>query len=223
MYSAYRLFLLVALLGVILPLWSQNSEHPQKDSEEKMEDLPALPAQQQGAAIAEEVRVGETDFQNQKIPHILLQPIYKYPPLELNNNKDREQYNRLVANVKKLLPIAKMVRITVVETYEYLETLPDKKAKQAHINKVEKDLKKEYSPMLSNLTRSQGRLLVKLIDRECGTSGYHIAQAFIGSFRANIYQGLGFIIGLNLNKKYDAQGDDRFTERVIRLVEAGQI
>ena len=77
--------------------------------------------------------------------------------------------------------------------------------------------------MLKKMSRSQGRLLIKLVDRECNMSGYNIAQAFIGSIRANLYQGISFIFGLNLNKKYDPEGDDRYTERVVRLVESGQI
>ena len=54
-------------------------------------------------------------------------------------------------------------------------------------------------------------------------SGYNIAQAFIGAAKANVYQGIGYLFGLNLNKKYDPEGDDRMTERVIRLVESHQI
>ena len=119
--------------------------------------------------------------------------------------------------------MAKLVRLTVIETYEYLETLPTKKERMEHISRVEAGLKKEYTPRLKKLTRSQGKLLVKLIDRECNQTGYDIAQAFIGSLRANVYQGIAFVFGQSLNKHYDPEGDDKYVERVVRMVESGQL
>ncbi|MCF0236595.1 MAG: DUF4294 domain-containing protein [Bacteroidaceae bacterium] len=206
--------LLLFLLSLLpLGLWAQND----------IGELPAPKPDELGPALSVNVQVGRTLYKGDSIPHIIMPTLHKYPPVEFRTAKEREQYIRLVANVKKLLPLAKMVRITVVETYEYLETLPDKKARQAHIDAVERELKKEYQPVVDKLTRSQGRLLIKLVDRECNSTGYNIAKAFIGSFRANIYQGLSFIFGLNLNKHYDPEGDDRFTERVVRMVESGQI
>ena len=206
--------LLLFLLSLLpLGLWAQND----------IGELPAPKPDELGPALSVNVQVGRTLYKGDSIPHIIMPTLHKYPPVEFRTAKEREQYIRLVANVKKLLPLAKMVRITVVETYEYLETLPDKKARQAHIDAVERELKKEYQPVVDKLTRSQGRLLIKLVDRECNSTGYNIAKAFIGSFRANIYQGLSFIFGLNLNKHYDPEGDDRVTERVVRMVESGQI
>ena len=175
------------------------------------------------AAVPMKLRVRKAYYEGDSIPHIIMPTLYQYPPLTFKNEKERENYNRLVRNVKKVLPLAKMVRMTIVETYEYLGTLPNDEARRQHISAVERGLKREYTPVLKKMTRSQGRLLVKLVDRECNMSGYNIAQAFIGSFRANFYQGIAFIFGLNLNKKYDPEGDDRYTERVVRLVESGQI
>ncbi|MBR1594646.1 MAG: DUF4294 domain-containing protein [Alloprevotella sp.] len=170
-----------------------------------------------------QIQQGKTFYQGDSIPEFILPPLYKYPPLEFKNDRERDEYNRLVANVKRLLPIAKLARYTLLETYEYMETLPDKKARQAHIDLVEQELKREYGPMVKRLSRQQGRLLVKLIDRECNQTGYAIAKAFIGTFRANVYQGIGLLFGNSLNKHYDPEGDDRMTERVVRLVESGQL
>ena len=170
-----------------------------------------------------QIQQGKTLYRGDSIPEFILPTLYKYPPLEFKNDRQREEYNRLVANVKRLLPIAKLARYTLLETYEYMETLPDKKARQAHIDLVEQELKREYGPMVKRLSRQQGRLLVKLIDRECNQTGYAIAKAFIGTFRANVYQGIGLLFGNSLNKHYDPEGDDRMTERVVRLVESGQL
>lgn len=175
------------------------------------------------AALPVYVQVGKTEWQGDSIPEIITPIVYKYDKLVFKNEKKRREYNRLVANVKKLLPIAKLARYTIIETYEYMETLPDKKAREAHIKRVEADLRKKYTPMVKKMSRTQGRLLVKLVDRECNQTGYQIAKAFVGPFKAGIYQGIGLLFGNSLNKHYDPEGDDRMTERVVRLVESGQL
>ena len=169
------------------------------------------------------VQVGKVKYKGDSIPHVILPTLYKYPPMEFKNEAERQEYNRLVSNIKLLLPLAKLVRYTIIETYDYLRLLPDKKSRQAHIDRMEADLKRRYGPMIRKLTRSQGRLLLKLIDRECNQTGYNIAKAFIGSFRANLYQSIGLLFGNSLSRHYDPNGDDRYTERVVRLVESGQI
>ena len=173
-------------------------------------------------AMVYNVQVGKVAYKGDSIPHIILPTLQKYPPLFLRSDRDRKRYNRLVYNVKKLLPLAKVAKLTVLETYEFMETLPpDQRA--AHLERVEAGLKKQYGPTIKHLTRSQGRLLVKLIDRECNQTGYSIAKAFIGSFKANAYQALAFCFGQSLTKKYDPEGDDYFTERVVKMVESGQL
>lgn len=187
------------------------------------EELPDTKGQENEVAVPAYLKVERAYYRGDSIPYITTQTVWKYGPMTFKNDKERDQYNRLVRNVKLLLPYAKEARQLVLETYEVLRILPDEKSKKAHINAVEKELKRTYEPVFRKLTRSQGRLLVKLIDRECNMSGYNIAQAFIGATKANLYQGLGFLFGINLNKKYDPEGDDRMTERVIRLVESHQI
>ena len=127
----------------------------------------------------------------------------------------------MVYNVKKTLPIAKTVNKTIQETYEYLETLPTKKEKDAHIKAVEKGVKKQYTPQMKKLTYSQGKLLIKLVDRECNQNSYEIVKAFLGPFKAGFYQTFAALFGASLKKEYDAEADDKMTERVVRMIEAG--
>lgn len=181
------------------------------------------PVEEPSPAVPLHVQVGKVPYRGDSIPDIIMPTLYKYAPPTFKSEKERQNYTRLVKNVKLLLPMAKLVRITVIETYEYLETLPTKKERMEHISRVEAGLKKEYAPRLKKLTRSQGKLLVKLIDRECNQTGYDIAQAFIGSLRANVYQGIAFVFGQSLNKHYDPEGDDKYVERVVRMVESGQL
>ena len=88
---------------------------------------------------------------------------------------------------------------------------------------VEKSIKKEYTPRMKKLTYSQGKLLIKLIFRECNSSSYNLIQAFLGPVKAGFYQAFAWTFGASLKKSYDPEGVDRLTERVVLQVEAGQL
>ena len=194
-------------------------------SAQTVPDVDDVPDSDEPPAINLEIKVmhARAFYGGASVAHIVLPTFYKYPPLNFKNQKERDRYNRLVANVKRLLPLAKLARYTVIETYDFIQTLPTKKERAEHLKRVEEGLKKQYTPTLKKLTRSQGRLLVKLIDRECGQTGYDIAQAFIGAFKANMYQAIAFCFGNSLTKRYDPKGEDRYIERVVRMVESGQL
>lgn len=169
------------------------------------------------------VKVGKALVDNDSIQYVELNTLYVYPKLTFKDEKQRQAYNRLVANIKKVLPIAKEVNSIIVETYEYLQKLPDKKSKDEHMKRVEKGIRKEYTPRMKKLTYSQGKLLIKLVYRECNSSSYQLIQAFLGPIRAGFYQAFASLFGASLTKKYDPEGVDKYTERIVRQVEAGQI
>ncbi len=169
------------------------------------------------------VKVGKALVNNDSIQYVELNTLYVYPKLTFKDERQRQAYNRLVANIKKVLPIAKEVNSIIVETYEYLQTLPDKKSKDEHMKRVEKGIRKEYTPRMKKLTYSQGKLLIKLVYRECNSSSYQLIQAFLGPIRAGFYQAFASLFGASLTKKYDPEGVDKYTERIVRQVEAGQI
>ncbi len=202
---------IVAVLFLLLPFASLAQEPAKAQTEVEEVEVPII------------TQVGTAQYEGKTIPHVIFPTLPKYAPMQFSSDKEREEYNRLVYNVKKVLPWAKLAKLTIIETYEYLETLPDKRSRDEHIKRVEAGLKEQYTPALKKLTRSQGKLLIKLVNRECNMTGYNIAKAFIGSFKANLYQGIAVLFGNSLNKKYDPEGDDRYTERVVRMVEAGVI
>ena len=139
------------------------------------------------------------------------------------DQKERQQYNKLVRDVKRTLPYARLIYETLIETYEYIETLPDEKSKQAHLKRMEKELYAQYKPELKKLTLSQGKLLIKLVDRECHQSSYNLAKAYLGSFRAGFWNIFAGMFGASLKTKYDPNGKDALTERVVLLVQCGAI
>lgn len=154
---------------------------------------------------------------------IYLKDFIKYSPMRHTNAREVVEYNRLVRDVKRTLPFAKEVARIIIETYEYMETLPDHKARQKHLEKMEKHLKDEYTPKMKKLTRSQGQLLMKLIDRETNSSSYHIVESFMGSFKAFTYNVFAGLFGNSLKKRYNPYDDDKMVERVAVLVEQGVI
>lgn len=169
------------------------------------------------------VRVGKVLEDGDSIQYVEMNNVYVFAPLTFKSAKQRNAYNRLVYNVKKVLPLAKEVNRAIIETYEYLQTLPNQKAREEHLKLVEKSIKEQYTPRMKKLTLSQGKLLIKLIYRETNSSSYQLVQAFLGSSKATFYQTFAWMLGASLKKEYDPQGKDRLTERVVRLVEAGQL
>lgn len=174
-------------------------------------------------AFVPTVKVGKVLDRGDSIQFMELSNVYVYPPIEFKNKRQANSYMRLVRNVKIVLPIAKDVRYLLIETAEFLETLPTKKAKEEHMKRVEASIFKEYKPKMKKLTYSQGKLLIKLIHRECNSSSYEAIQAFMGPVRAGFWQAFAWAFGASLKKTYDPEGTDRLTERVVLMVEAGQI
>lgn len=207
------LFLICLMLGTTLRIAAQNDEtHPENRDVDM--DSPTFEPM---------VKVGKVLQGKDSIQYVEVNNVYVYPEPVFKNAKQRMAYNRLVYNVKKVLPIAKEVRKIIIETGEYLETLPNKRAKDAHMKLVEKGIKEEYTPRMKKLTYAQGKLCIKLVYRECNSSSYQLIQAFLGPVRAGFYQAFAWAFGASLTKKYDPNGVDRLTERVVRQVESGQI
>jgi len=169
------------------------------------------------------VKVGKVLEGGDSIQYMEMNNVYVFPPVTFSSKRQQNAYMRLVKNVKTVLPIAKEARMIMMETAEYLETLPNKEAKDEHMKRVEKSIMKEYKPRMKKLTYSQGKLLIKLIYRESNSSGYELIQAFLGPVRAGFYQAFAWAFGASLKKEYDPEGVDRLTERVVLMVEAGQL
>ena len=162
-------------------------------------------------------------YKGDTIPSLKLPTIYVYKPLTFKNDRERQNYYRLVRDVKKTLPLAKEITQMVIETYEYMETLPNDKARSKHIKRVEKGLKEQYTPVMKKLTFNQGKLLIKLVNRETQSSSYELVKSFMGSFKAGFYQTFASLFGASLKKEYHPEAEDALTERVIILVESGQL
>lgn len=168
------------------------------------------------------VKVGKTLVDGDSIQYMEMSPVYVYPEPTFKSKRQQQAYMRLVKNVKTVLPLAKEVRQIIIETAEFTETLPPEERSE-HLKRVEQAIVKEYKPKMKKLTFSQGKLLIKLVDRECNSTAYEAMQAFIGPVRSGMWQAFAWMFGASLKKGYDPEGVDRLTERVVLMVEAGQI
>ena len=162
------------------------------------------------------VKVSKTLVDGDSIQYMELSNVY------FKSKRQQQSYMRLVKNVKKVLPLAKQVRQIIIETAEFTETLPPSE-RDAHLKRVEQAIVKEYKPQMKKLTFSQGKLLIKLVDRECNSTAYEAMQAFIGPVRSGMWQAFAWMFGASLKKGYEPEGTDRLTERVVLMVEAGQL
>ena len=208
-----RLLLLTGTLMATLSCMAQETRLKDRVAEVDMDSPTFVPT----------VKVGKVFEGGDSIQYMEMNNVYVFPPVSFESKKQAAAYMRLVKNVKTVLPIAKEANIIMMETAEYLETLPNKKAREEHMKRVEQSILKEYKPRMKKLTYSQGKLLIKLVYRESSSSGYELIQAFLGPVRAGFYQAFAWAFGASLRKKYDAEGVDRLTERVVLMVEAGQL
>ena len=127
-----------------------------------------------------------------------------------------------MANVKKVLPIAKEVNRIIIETYEYLQTLPDKKARDAHMKLVEEKHTQGVHATYEEAVLSAGKAAHKTCLPRVQLVVLPVIQAFLGH-TGRILSGVAMLFGASLTKKYEPEGIDRLTERVVLMVEAGQL
>ena len=154
-----------------------------------------------------------------------IRDIYVYPPLKFKNKKEEEFYWKTVRDVRKTLPYAKLAFATLCETYEYIQTIPDKKQREKHLKTLEHDIFEKYKPVVKKMTKNQGKVMLKLIFRETDQTGYSIVKAFLGSFRAGFWQTFGRFFGMNLKAgfKPDKNREDAIIDRVVTLIEQGAL
>ncbi len=151
---------------------------------------------------------------------VYMAPVFRYK----NGAVDRvRNYEKLVYNLKKVYPIAKEANRLLRETEKKMLAIKSKSEQKAYIKQMEDQLKKQYTPVLKSMTYSQGKLLIKLIDRETDHTSYELVKELRGSFSAFFWQSVARIFGANLKDAYDAEGDDKMVEQLIIMIEAGMI
>ena len=155
------------------------------------------------------------------MPSINLPEFTCFGEYPTKNKKQYEAWTRTKYNVKKVYPYAILAAAKLKEYDLILERLPNEKSKKAYMKVAEKELKEQFGAQLKDLTISQGRVLLKLIDRETGNTSYSILKDYRGGFQAFMWQSVAKLFGNNMKAEYDPKGEDAMIEQAIRLVEAG--
>ena len=156
------------------------------------------------------------------IPYIELKPMTFLAPRIFASRREEVRYTRLVHNVKRVYPYAKLAGIKYEEYNKLLAALPEGQRRKA-AREIENQIKDEFEGDLRRLTISQGHILIKLIDRETQNTSYDVVRDFRGAFSAVFWQSLGRLFGYNLKVEYDPYGDDKLIEEIVLLIEQGLI
>ena len=152
-----------------------------------------------------------------------MQDVYVYPKMVFKNKKQERFYWRTIRDVKKTLPFAKAITQEMILADQQLASLESDKERRKWWRQHEKYLFKKYEKDFRSMTASQGQMLMKLMDRESDRTSYDIIKHYRGKASANFWQFVAKLFKNDLKEEYDANDKDRIVERVINLVEAGQL
>ena len=166
---------------------------------------------------------GSTVFEEDTIPLVQMEEIVVFPPLKFKNRRQYRRYTKLVRDLKKVYPYAQLAKKKLDEMEKEFNELKTEQERKRYVKTVEKQLMDEFGDELKKLTITQGRLLLKLIDRETGSTSYELLKELRGSFSAVFWQAIARIFGSNLKSEYDAFGEDYLIERIVIQIEHNQL
>ena len=162
-------------------------------------------------------RNGET------MPEIAIDDIYVRKKMGIKGRFKWWRHQRLVYNVKKVYPYSILIKTKLVDLSDTLIFIQNEKDRSKYLRRYEKGIFKDYEGDMRKMTITQGRILIKLIDRETQNTSYALIKDYRGSLTAVFWQGIARIFGTNLKSEYDPEGEDYLIEKVILEIEAGRI
>jgi Lhr-like helicase len=161
--------------------------------------------------------------QGDTIPYIELPTIRFFAPRVFTSRQEEARYLRLVRNVKRVYPYAKLAGVKFDEYSQMLSGIKSESEKKRITKNIEQQIRTEFEGELRKLTITQGHILIKLIDRQTQHSSYDVLKDFRGTLTAVFWQSFGRLFGYNLKNKYDPNGEDWLIEEIVRMIEAGVI
>lgn len=157
------------------------------------------------------------------IPYVDMKNVVVLPPMDIKTLTELVGYGRLVYNVKKVYPYAKIAAAKLTEYEHVLDSIPTEKGRRKFLKIAEKDLKARFENEIKDLNFTQGKILIKLVYRQTGNSTFDIVRELRGSFNAFIYQTLARIFGYDLKSQYDPEGSDKAIEHIVQLIDEGTL
>jgi hypothetical protein len=201
-----RLFIICMLLLFCVGGYSQTGEVSAPDSTQSIFNV-----------------LKTATYDGQTYPLVELNEITVYGKMPRGVRFNYRRHARLVYNVRRVYPYALLVRNEVGRVNRLLETMPNKKDQNNFLQQYEKDIFKEYEDDMKKLTFSQGKILIKLIERETQNTSFDLIRQYRGKFSATFWQSIARIFGADLKADYDPAGEDYLIEQVIIEIEAGRL
>lgn len=156
------------------------------------------------------------DSRGDSVLYLQLVPVNIY-----HRKRDLKNYERMVRAVKKVYPLAVEAAKRMENLDERLAEFERRRDRKAYTKAIEDALKEEITPMLWKMTRYEGKILLKLIDRETNHTVFGIIKDFRSGFTAGFYQALAKLFGNNLKLEYDPDGEDEMLEQIVIYYKAG--
>lgn len=175
------------------------------------------------ADVVQQSYHAQIDQHGDTVAVIQLPLAYCFSQKKFRSTKHERNFYRMVNDVKKTLPIAKAARDMMVLAYDTIDAFHSKKERKEYFRKLEKELMAQYKPRLKRLNYRQGKLLVRLIDRECDKKAYSLIKEFMGTTKAFFWNMFGKMFGISLKAEWDPEGKDKELEDVCILVEQNMI
>lgn len=200
-----KFFILVFILSGLSAISQNKKEQPIGPLEDNS-----------GLVVYAKVENGDT------IPMVSLRPYYIFDYRKFNSKSEQRKYTRLQYNVKVVYPYAKKAGQLLSKYESEMDTISDSKIRRKYYKRVEEELLAEYGDELKEMTISQGRILIKLIDRETDRTSYELVQDLRSGFTAFFWQGIAKIFGHDLKSEYLADQEDKYIEEIVLALEQGQ-
>jgi hypothetical protein len=156
------------------------------------------------------------------IPVVSLPPAKATAKRVFKNKREEKKYRRLIYHIKKAYPYAKLAGEKMREVEEEVKDMTPRERKK-RMKLLEKEIKRDYEGDLTKLTFTQGRILIKLLDRETGNISYDIVKEFRGGFTAWFFQGIAKMFDYDLKSEYDPDGKDKLIEQIVQKIERGEL
>lgn len=156
------------------------------------------------------------------IPIVSLPPVSTTARRKFKSKRAEKNYRRLVYHIKKVLPYAKLASKRMKEIEDEVSVM-NKRDRKKRLRQLEKEIKRDYEGDLRKMTFTQGRILIKLLDRETGNVSYDIVKEFRGGFTAWFFQGIAKMFRYDLKSEYDAEGKDKLIEEIVQKIERGEL
>ena len=137
--------------------------------------------------------------------------------------RDYMRNERLIYNIKKVYPYAIIARDQLMQVNNELEAIKSENGRNNYIKEVEKRMFADYKTEIMNLTITQGKILIKLIDRETQNTSFELIRHYRGRINAAFWQGIARLFGSNLKAEYDRFGEDAEMETIVLDIEAGRL